>query len=100
MTARYKVRLVARNEGIEYIDERDIYRFNVALVNKIWRIQLPGSKGKNFQVHELTDDEETVILARIKRYLESKRYFGIVGPTFPAIVERREPASHQAPKAN
>lgn len=94
----YRVRLVARNEGIEYRDEKDVYRFNVMLKDKTWKVVLPCSKGDYYQEHELTDEERDVALPRIKRFLESKRYFGIFGPSYPVIFEREEPLSPEMQK--
>jgi|HubBroStandDraft_1064217.scaffolds.fasta_scaffold302026_2 hypothetical protein len=88
MKQNYSVRLVARNEGIEYRDEHDIYRFNTMLKNKKWTVFVPGSKGKYFEPHELTDEEQSTILPRIKKYLEGKKYFGFIGPSYPVIFER------------
>lgn len=83
----YTVKLVARNEGIEYRDELDVYRFNVGLTDGKWKVYLPGSKGENYQAHELTVQEKTIILPRIAKYLESRKYFGFFGPTYPVILE-------------
>jgi hypothetical protein len=80
---RYSVRLVARNEGIEYTDEHDVFRFNVAFADKAWSVFLPCSKGKYYETHELTDEERAVVLPRISRYLEGKKYFGLFGPSYP-----------------
>lgn len=40
------VKLVARNEGIEYKDQFNVYRFGVKLMNKRWVVCVPGSKGE------------------------------------------------------
>ncbi|MHB8812619.1 MAG: hypothetical protein ACYDAE_05085 [Steroidobacteraceae bacterium] len=93
MDEGYSVKLVARNEGIEYRDEHDVYRFNLRLTNKTWTVSLPGSKGRNYQPHELTDEEQSVVLARVKAYLERRKYFGFVGPSYPVIFEREGPVS-------
>jgi hypothetical protein len=89
----FKVRLVARNEGIEYRDAHDVYRFNLRLESKVWWVLLPGSKGEHFEPHELTPDEEAVVLPRIKQYLEGRRYFVLFGPTFPVVIEREPPVA-------
>jgi len=90
MIETYQIRLTARNEGIDYVDEQDIYRFGVALTDRVWRVFLPGSKGEKFGMHELTEAEVSVVLPRIKQFLESRKYFGIIGSTYPVIFEQRE----------
>jgi hypothetical protein len=92
---RYSVRLVVRNEGIEYRDESGIYRFDVALKQKRWTVFLPGSKGEFFQIHELTPEECDRIEPRIIKYLENKRYFGFIGPSYPAVFAREAPVSEE-----
>jgi hypothetical protein len=87
MKEHYKVRLVARNEGIEYSDKNGVYRFNVALTNREWRVSLPGSKGKEYKTYDLTDAERSIVLPRVKAYLESRRYLGLVGPTYPVVFQ-------------
>jgi hypothetical protein len=93
MSKNYNVKLVARNEGIEYRDEHDIYRFNVSLKNQRWIVYLPGSKGDGYQVHELTDEERLLIIPRIKEYLEERKYCGVVGISYPVAFEREGPIS-------
>lgn len=90
MNEFYKVGLRARNEGIEYRDECDVYRFNVVLKGKRWTVYLPGSKGPSYQAHELTDRERGLILPRIKEYLERRRFFGVIGPSYPVTFESRK----------
>ena len=88
MNQRYTIKLVARNEGIEYRDESEVYRFNVRLADGKWRVYLPGSKGENYQAHILTDQEKAIVLPRIAEYLEGKKYFGFVGSTYPVVFEQ------------
>jgi hypothetical protein len=95
LNQRYTVRLVARNEGIEYRDEGGLYRFNVALKQKRWTAFLPGSKGDFFQTHVLTPEEYDRIGPRIIKYLESKKYFGFIGPSYPALFAREAPVSEE-----
>jgi hypothetical protein len=99
MNNSYIVKLVARNEGIEYRDEHDVYRFNVLLRNERWTVILPGSKGESYQTHELTDEERLLILPRIKQYLEGRKYYGLFGPTYPVAFEREGPISDEIKKA-
>ena len=91
MKDHFKVRLVARNEAIEYFDKNGVYRFEVSLLGNRWVGYLPGSKGDDFMVHELSEDEGRVVLPRIRSFLESRRYFLIFGKTFPVVFERKEP---------
>jgi hypothetical protein len=95
LNQQYRVRLVARNEGIEYRDESGIYRFDVALKQKRWTVYLPGSKGEFYQTHELTPDEHERIEPRIIKYLKNKKYFGFIGPSYPAIFERESAVPEQ-----
>ena len=99
MSENYKAKLVARNEGIEYRDEHDIYRFNVSLANQRWTVYLPCSKGEGYQVHELTHEEQLLILPRIKQYLEGRKYYGLVGPSYPVTFEREGPISDEMKEA-
>jgi hypothetical protein len=95
MSKGYTVKLVARNEGIEYRDDGGVYRFNVALANDKWVVYLPCSKGDLFEAHELTAEEQERITPRIAKYLEGKKYFGVVGPSYPVVFEREPAASAQ-----
>ena len=87
MQKGYTVRLVARNEGLEYRDEFDVYRFNVRLAGKKWTVVLPGSKGEHYVTHELSEEERATILPRISKYLGGRKYFGFFGPSYPVIFE-------------
>ena len=91
--SRYTVKLVARNEGIEYRDENGVHRFDVGFRNKKWFIYLPGTKGEFFLPHTLTPEERLVVIPRIERYLARKRYFGFFGPTFPVVFDKEPPVA-------
>jgi hypothetical protein len=93
MAGEFTIRLVARNEGIEYREGLETYRFNISLVGGQWRVYLPGTKGEFFEVHELSTQERDRILPRIEAYLGSRRYFVLVGPTFPVTFVPEEPPS-------
>lgn len=73
MTDDYAIRLVARNEGIEYREGGEVYRFNVSLANRQWSGYVPGTKGDFFEVHELSAQERDRILPRIALYLGDSR---------------------------
>jgi hypothetical protein len=85
----YAVALRDRNEVLEYRDPNGLYRFNVRLVDKQWTVVLPGIKGEGYHPYELTDEEQDLILPRIKQYLEGKKYFGFIGPTYPVGFEHK-----------
>lgn len=91
----YSVRLIDRGECIEYRDANDVYRFNGWLKGKKWRVYLPGSKGEYYEPHELTNEEQAVVLPRIKQYLEGIKCFYFFGRTYPVVIEREPPVTPQ-----
>ena len=95
MEKSYSVKLIARNEGIEYHDESGVYRFNVSLTEKKWVVYLPCSKGDFYQSYELNEAEYNKIIPHIVEYLENRKYFGIFGSTYPVIIEREGATSPQ-----
>lgn len=95
MGKTYSVKLVARNEGLEYRDECDVYRFNLFLTEKKWVVYLPCSKGESFKLHELTKDEYNKIIPRIIKFLENRKYFWMFGAKYPVIFERESDISPQ-----
>src|ERR1700730_16865914 len=88
----YKIRLVTQ-EGLEYVDEHDIYRFDVSVVKEEWTVMLPGSKGKYYEAHEMSEEERNRILPRIEKYLAAKKYFCFFGRTYPVAFQQEEPVS-------
>jgi hypothetical protein len=91
----YEVRLIDKGEVIEYRDDIDIYHFNAWRKGKKWTVYLPGTKGKYYQPHELTEDEQRVIFPRIRKYFEGTKSFVWFGPSYPVIFEREGPISPQ-----
>ncbi len=90
----YEVKFVAgKNEVIEYRDDVDIYHFNAWLKKRIWRVYLPGTKGKYHQPYELTENEQNVIFPRIRNYLEGIKSFIWFGRRYPVSFEREGPIS-------
>lgn len=79
----YTIRLVARNEGVEYVNDVDVYRFRVEHVGQVWKLYLPCTKGADYEIHELTEEEKTYILPRIVKYLETIWYFGFFHVDIP-----------------
>ena len=87
----YKIRL-ARNEGVEYRDAHDVYRFNLSLTGYEWTLTLPGTKGDNFETHELSKEEEARVLTRIVDYLSTIKWLGFIPVSYTVkIVREPEP---------
>ena len=87
----YTVRLAARQEGVEYRTGSDVYRFDVSLVGREWRLYLPGSRGEQFAPWELTEAEAAEILPRIVRFLERDHLLGIPLPDYAVRICRLAP---------
>jgi hypothetical protein len=85
----YKIRLAAKNEGIEYRDEDGVYRFDVVLRGNEWKLFVPGSKGENFNTYELSQVEADRILPRITLYLQRIKWFGLFGKSYSVSVNRK-----------
>jgi hypothetical protein len=75
MFGEYQVRLIERNEGLEYRDDHDIYWFDLALKDRTWTVLMPPSRGH--ASGSLTDLETRVILPRIAEYLARIWWFGV-----------------------
>ena len=88
MSSDYTVRLVARQEGVEYQAAGETYRFDVLLVDGAWQLHLPGSRGDDHAPYELTEAEAAEILPRIVRHLAHDRVFGIAYRSYPVRIVR------------
>lgn len=88
LTEKFKVRLTAKNEGIEYTDDTDVYRFNVSLQGDEWTVFTPPSKGDGYKLHALTDEEESRILPRITAYLQEIRWLLLFPRRYTVKVKR------------
>ena len=75
--ANYRVRLTAKNEGLEYQDESGTYRFNVSLQDGVWTISLPGSRGDSYERYLMDQSERSRVLPRVIGFLEHVKWFGI-----------------------
>ena len=89
MSSDYTVRLVARQEGVEYQAAGETYHFDVLLTDGAWQLFLPASRGDDFTPHELTEAEAAEILPRVVRHLAHDRIFGLAYRTYPVRIVRR-----------
>jgi hypothetical protein len=87
----YEVTLDPKGEVIKYRDDVDVYYFRLRRKKRRWIVYLPATKGGHRR-YELNEDEQKVILPRIRNYLEGIRYFIWFG-RFPVIFEREGPIS-------
>jgi hypothetical protein len=96
MKDKFRVRLAARNEGVEYQDETGIYRFNVSLTGRCWTLFLPGSRGGSYESHIMDEAERSRILPRVIESLEHVRWFGLFRRAYSVRIDER-PAPSIAP---
>ena len=87
-----KIRLVARNQGIEVIDPSGRYGFDVAQNGNVWTVFTPGSRwaGASGPVDTSTEDEERV-LPQVISFLERIWWFGILPRSYSVRIEKRAP---------
>jgi hypothetical protein len=66
-------------------------------LRNIRRSNHPASRRRNQrrEPHELTSEEQAVVLPRIKQFLEGIRYFYFFGRTYPVVIEREPPVTAQ-----
>ena len=86
----YTIKLVARNEGVEYRDRIDVYRFNVEMRDDRWIVRLPGSKGSRYVRHDLTSNEQRTILPRIEKFLRHVKWFGFIKQSRSVVFEAED----------
>lgn len=96
MSEKFRVRLAARNEGVEYQDETGVYRFNVALKDRCWTLFLPGSRGASYETHIMDEAERSRILPRVIASLERVKWFGLFPRSYSVRIEER-PAPSSTP---
>ena len=77
MSANFQVRLVAKNEGLEYEDSSGTYRFDLGRDGKTWLVHLPCAKVGGDSLHRFTEEDRTRILHRIEGDLKRIWWFGI-----------------------
>jgi hypothetical protein len=93
VTDKFKIKSAGR-ELLDYLDEHDVYHFQVEFLDNSWVVFLPITRGKYCTPHELTEIERATILPRLKRHLERKRHYSFFGRTYPAVF-RFEPVSEE-----
>jgi hypothetical protein len=86
----YSVSLVDRNEVVEYRDSSGEYHFSVRKEGRRWLILLPGSRGAEYQGHELTPNEEGRIILRLEKYLCRIWWFGVFPRSYSVATAREE----------
>ena len=87
----FKIKLVARNEGIDYLDQGGAYKFNVGLHDNEWSLYLPASKDDCYP-YQLTDEELHRIVPRIREFLTKVKWFGLFGgPYTVKVIDQNKP---------
>ena len=77
MAADFRIRLEAKNEGLEYQDPFGSYRFDIGRDGKTWLVHLPCAKVGGSPQHRFTDEERNRILPRVEADLRRIWWFGI-----------------------
>jgi hypothetical protein len=78
----YSVKLIDRNEGVEYRDSRGAYRFGVRRDGQEWTLLLPP-------IPEMRNVDESQMLDRITAYLSKIWWFGLFPRRYTVRVERK-----------
>ena len=87
----FTISLVARNQGVEYVDDTGRYHFDVYLSKGVWTVCLPPTFGASFETVQLTDDQRRTILPRVIEYLQVVRWFGFFKKTYRVeLMDRSE----------
>lgn len=73
----YEIYLTARNEGVKYVDESGVYRFNVSLEKGVWTVYLPGTFGDCHETKVLSEAEQNRIIPRVVEYLKEIKWLGL-----------------------
>ena len=93
MADDFRIRLVAKNEGLEYEDPHGTYRFDLRREGKTWLVLLPGAKVGGAVRHHLTDDEKKRILPRVEADLKRIWWFGIWPSSYNVRFREHEQGS-------
>lgn len=87
----YKLQLVAKNEGLCYIDESGAYRFDLAKRGNIWTVALPPTREPELTPAELSASEEARIIARVSAFLTRIWWLGVWPKTYEVqFVPRKD----------
>ena len=89
MSHPYKIRLVARNEVVEYQDKTGIYWFDVTLNKDTWTLFLPGKTGQIGHVETITDAEMERIVPAVTKFLINVKWFIFFGGPYKVEIKPR-----------
>ena len=84
----YSVRLVARNEAVEYRDAFGAYWFDASLDGGEWKVFVPPTVVDGHTQRELTEEEAARVVPRIVEYLGCISWFGLFPRRYRVSVER------------
>jgi hypothetical protein len=73
----HKVQLVARNEGLRYVDPSGAYRFNLARLGDTWSVAVPPTKEPELSPARLSADDEAKIRSRVSAFLSRIWWLGV-----------------------
>jgi hypothetical protein len=77
----YSNRLIARNEGVEYRDAHNVYRFQLGRDGGEWILYLPP-------IPEIRDTNESLVIDRVKARLSRIWWLGIFPSTYTVRTEK------------
>jgi hypothetical protein len=82
MEPSFYVRLIDRNEAVEYRDENGVHAFDLRKKGREWTIYLPDSP-------DMTADRERQVIERTTKYLSRIWWFGVFPFRYTVRVERK-----------
>jgi hypothetical protein len=77
----YSIRLIARNEGLEYRDAHGVYRFQLGRDGREWILYLPP-------IPEIRDANESLVIDRVKARLSKIWWLGFFPSTYTVRTEK------------
>jgi len=88
----HKLQLVARNEGLRYVDASGAYRFNLARRGDIWTVALPPTKEPELLPAKLSADDEAKIVSRVSVFLSRIWWLGVWPKNYKVQFDPRKDA--------